>query len=104
MDRLTDAAISAALTELPGWSRVDDSIVARYACPGFPEAIAFVTRVGFFAEAMNHHPDLDIRWRWVRVLLTTHDAGGLTANDVALARQIDGAARAMGAVAERAVG
>jgi 4a-hydroxytetrahydrobiopterin dehydratase len=97
MERLTDAAVAAALTELPGWKRTGDAITARYACAGFPEAIALVTRIAFLAEAMNHHPDLDIRWRWVHVLLTTHDAGGLTANDVALARQITAAAGAAGA-------
>jgi 4a-hydroxytetrahydrobiopterin dehydratase len=99
MDRLTDAAVAAALHDLAGWTRVGDAIVARYACVGFPEAIALVTRIGFLAEAVNHHPDLDIRWRWVHVLLTTHDAGGLTANDVALAGQIAAAARSMGAEA-----
>ncbi|MCU0646376.1 MAG: 4a-hydroxytetrahydrobiopterin dehydratase [Gemmatimonadaceae bacterium] len=99
MERLTDAAVSAALTELSGWKRVGDAIVARYACAGFPEAIALVTRIGFLAEAVNHHPDLDIRWRWVHVLLTTHDAGGLTQNDVALAKQIAVAATGMGAEA-----
>jgi 4a-hydroxytetrahydrobiopterin dehydratase len=97
MERLTDAAVSAALVDLAGWRRVGDAIVARYACAGFPEAIAFVTRIGFLAESVNHHPDLDIRWRWVHVLLTTHDAGGLTANDVALAGQIAAAAKTMGA-------
>jgi 4a-hydroxytetrahydrobiopterin dehydratase len=99
MERLSDAAVSAALDALPGWRRTGDAIVARYACAGFPEAIALVTRIGFLAEAVNHHPDLDIRWRWVHVLLTTHDAGGLTQNDVALAGQIAAAAKAMGAEA-----
>jgi 4a-hydroxytetrahydrobiopterin dehydratase len=96
MERLSDAAVAAALQELPGWTRDGDAIVTRYAAKGFPEAIAFVTRVGFLAEAINHHPDLDIRWRWVRVLLTTHDAGGLTAHDVRLAREIAESARQMG--------
>ncbi len=95
-ERLDDAAVAAALAELPGWTREGDAIVTRYAAKGFPEAIAFVTRVGFLAEAIDHHPDLDIRWRWVRVLLTTHDAGGLTAKDVRLAGEIAAAARQMG--------
>ena len=49
-------------------------------------------RIGFLAEAADHHPDLDVRWRKVRVALTTHDSGGLTANDVDLARQIEAVA------------
>ena len=51
-----------------------------------------MTRVGFFAEQANHHPDLDIRWRNVRVALSTHDAGGLTEKDLALAGEIEGVA------------
>lgn len=58
----------------------------------FPDAIAFVTRVGFAAEAADHHPDLDVRYRKVRVALTTHDEGGVTARDVELAGVLDGLA------------
>jgi 4a-hydroxytetrahydrobiopterin dehydratase len=92
MDRLPDDDIQAAVAALPGWDRVGDEIVKTYECASFPDAIAFVVRIGFLAEAANHHPDLDIRWRRVRVALTTHDAGGLTALDVDLARAIEGAA------------
>ncbi len=53
-------------------------------------AVAFVVRIGFFAEHADHHPDLDVRWKRVRVALTTHDAGGLTAKDIDLAREIQG--------------
>ncbi len=63
-----------------------------YECPSFADAIAFVVRIGFFAEAKDHHPDLDIRWRKVRVLFTTHDVGGLTDWDFELAAAIDGVA------------
>ena len=73
---------------LPGWERQGDEIVRTFECASFPDAVAFVVRVGFFAEAADHHPDLDIRWRKVRVALTTHDAGGLTQLDVDLAAQI----------------
>ena len=76
-----------------GWERDGDEIRRRFECASFPDAIAFVVRIGFFAEAANHHPDLDIRWRTVVVALTTHDAGGLTDKDLQLAEQIDGAAR-----------
>lgn len=92
MARLTDADVTAALAGLPGWERRGDEIEKTFELPTFPAAIAFVVAVGERAEAANHHPDLDIRWRRVRCALTTHDAGGLTDKDVALAREIDAAA------------
>ncbi len=87
--KLSDAEVAAALARLPGWSRVDDEIEKTFELASFPAAITFVVRVGFLAERANHHPDLDIRWRRVRVALTTHDAGGLTQNDVDLATAIE---------------
>jgi 4a-hydroxytetrahydrobiopterin dehydratase len=92
MARLSDADVTAALTGLPGWERHGDEIEKTFELPTFPAAIAFVVAVGERAEAANHHPDLDIRWRRVRCALTTHDEGGLTDKDVALARAIDAAA------------
>ena len=87
--RLTDADVESALAGLPGWERSGDEIVKVFERPSFADAIAFVVRVGFLAESTDHHPDLDVRWRRVRVALTTHDAGGLTALDVDLARRIE---------------
>jgi 4a-hydroxytetrahydrobiopterin dehydratase len=92
MARLSDDDIQAAVTALAGWDRAGDEIVKTYECASFADAISFVVRIGFLAEAANHHPDLDIRWRKVRVALTTHDAGGLTAHDFDLARAIEEAA------------
>jgi 4a-hydroxytetrahydrobiopterin dehydratase len=92
--RLDDDTAAARLAELPEWERHDDEIVRTYECPDFPAAIAFVVRIGFLAEAKDHHPDLDVRWRRVKVALTTHDAGGLTDSDFELAAQIDGVAPA----------
>ncbi len=89
---LSDADVANGLSSLPGWERDGDSIVKQYQCATFPDAIAFVVRIGFFAEHANHHPDLDIRWRNVRVALSTHDAGGITDKDFALAREIESAA------------
>jgi 4a-hydroxytetrahydrobiopterin dehydratase len=86
---LSDAEIGAALERSTGWTREGDEIVKTYECSSFPAAIAFVVRIGFLAEKANHHPDLDIRWRRVRVALTTHDAGGLTQHDFDLAGAID---------------
>jgi 4a-hydroxytetrahydrobiopterin dehydratase len=87
--RLPDDEVEHALATLDGWTRDGDEIRKSFERAGFPDAIAFVVRVGFFAEAADHHPDLDIRWRTVHVALTTHDAGGLTALDIDLARKID---------------
>jgi 4a-hydroxytetrahydrobiopterin dehydratase len=89
---LDDATIEARLAALDGWTRDGDEIRKEFTRAGFPEAIAFVVRVGFLAEAANHHPDIDIRWRTVHLTLSTHDAGGLTALDFELAGRIDEAA------------
>lgn len=86
---LADAAIAAALETLPGWSRRDHALVKTFAFAGFPDAIAFVTRTAFAAERLDHHPDLDIRYDKVHVVLSTHSAGGITDLDVQLAREMD---------------
>jgi len=89
MALLTEAQVAEALAGLPGWERVGDAFTKTFACASFPAAIAFVVEVGFLAEQANHHPDLDVRWRNVKVTLTTHDQGGLTELDAALAARID---------------
>ncbi len=90
--RLDDDAAAARLAELPGWERTGDEIVRTFDCGDFPSAVAFVVRVGFLAEAKDHHPDLDVRWKRVKVALTTHDLGGLSDWDFELAAEIDAAA------------
>jgi 4a-hydroxytetrahydrobiopterin dehydratase len=92
--RLDDATVAAKLADLPGWERTGDEIQRTFDCPDFPAAIAFVVRIGFLAEAKNHHPDLDVRWKRVKVALTTHDLGGLSDSDFELAAAIDGEAPA----------
>jgi 4a-hydroxytetrahydrobiopterin dehydratase len=89
---LSDDEISTGLGSLPGWDRAGDAIEKTFELPSFPDAIAFVTRVGFLAEAADHHPDLDVRWRKVTVALSTHDAGGITAKDLSLAGEIESVA------------
>jgi 4a-hydroxytetrahydrobiopterin dehydratase len=89
MPLLSEAEVESALAVLPGWSRSGDEIEKTFERASFADAIAFVVRIGFLAEAADHHPDLDIRWRRVRVALTTHDSGGLTANDTDLAMKIE---------------
>lgn len=92
MARLTDEQVAEALGGLPGWQRDGDLIVKTYELATFPAAIRFVVAIGERAEAANHHPDIDIRWRQVRLALTTHDEGGLSDLDVALATEIEGLA------------
>jgi 4a-hydroxytetrahydrobiopterin dehydratase len=87
--RLNDGEIAGALASLPEWAREGESIVKVFKRATFPDAITFVVRIGFLAERADHHPDLDIRWRTVRVVLSSHDAGGLTEKDVSLAREIE---------------
>ena len=89
MPQLSDAEIASALGALAGWSRSGDEIVKTFELASFADAIAFVVRVGFIAEAADHHPDVDVRWRRVRIALTTHDSGGLTANDIDVATSIE---------------
>jgi 4a-hydroxytetrahydrobiopterin dehydratase len=91
---LSDAELDETLATLPGWAREGDVIVKTYEMPTFPAAIALVDRIAERAEAANHHPDLDIRYRRVRVALSTHDEGGITEKDVALATEIEGLAEA----------
>ena len=90
MPPLADAEISAALVVLPRWMREGDEIVKTFDCGSFPDAIAFVVQIGFLAERADHHPDIDIRWKHVRIALTTHDAHGLTNRDLDLAAEIEG--------------
>ncbi len=88
-DLLDDAAISAALDDLPGWERDGDALVRTAKLPSFPAAIEVVDRVAEIAEERNHHPDIDIRWNTVTLVLSTHSEGGLTTKDLELAQQIN---------------
>ncbi len=87
--RLSDGEIDQALAGLSGWERDGDVIRKAFVRETFAAAVAFVVQVGFLAEAANHHPDIDVRWRTVHLALSTHDSGGLTRLDVDLAGRID---------------
>jgi 4a-hydroxytetrahydrobiopterin dehydratase len=89
--RLDPATVESALAAPggPAWALVDGTLVKTVECPSFPAALDFVMAVGALAEEADHHPDIDIRWRTVHLVLVTHDAGGLTELDLALARAID---------------
>jgi len=88
MARLDDATIASLLQEIPGWERQGDALVRTYVFKNFREAMAFVNRVAELAEEARHHPDITIRYNRVQLLLTTHEAGGITERDVALARKL----------------
>ena len=86
---LTQAEIAAALPALPGWTGERDALAKEFKFGSFKEAMSFMVRVGFEAEAMDHHPDWTNVYNRVAVRLNTHDAGGkVTAKDVALAKKI----------------
>lgn len=88
-DLLSNAEIDDALTGLPEWTLDHRSITRTVELPTFPVAIEFVSRVAAAAEAADHHPDIDIRWRKLHFTLSTHSEGGLTQKDVRLAHEID---------------
>lgn len=94
--KLSAKKIKTHLAAVSGWKLKRDAITREFTLPSFPDAIAFVTRLAFAAEAADHHPDLDLRYKRVRVTWTTHDAGGLTEKDFAGAKQSDTIARAFG--------
>lgn len=89
MPKLNKQDTERALGELTGWSLEGDAIAKTYKHDSFAEAIVFVNAVAHLAELMNHHPDVDIRYSTIRVASTTHDQGGVTEKDVALARSIE---------------
>ncbi|OAN48168.1 4a-hydroxytetrahydrobiopterin dehydratase [Paramagnetospirillum marisnigri] len=91
---LTGPLRAAALAELPEWLECEgrDAITRSFRFKDFVEAFAFMTKVALAAERMNHHPEWANVWNRVDVTLTTHDAGGVTERDIALARIMEGAA------------
>jgi 4a-hydroxytetrahydrobiopterin dehydratase len=95
---LTEAEARERLGSLAGWTLDKSSIRRQFTFPGFPEAVAFVVRLGFAAEMADHHPDFFINYKRVTLTYTTHSAGGLTEKDFAGANEADAIGRAMGAV------
>lgn len=88
---LTSAEIDEALRALPDWKLERDALAKEFKFGSFREALSFMVRVGFEAEAMNHHPEWANVYNRVTIRLNTHDAGGkITLKDVNLARKIQG--------------
>jgi len=85
---LSPSEIQQALQDLPDWSLDGIAIVADYTFRDFPDALIFVNTIGQEAEQFNHHPDIDIRYNKVKMLLTSHDSGGITRRDIRMAKRI----------------
>jgi 4a-hydroxytetrahydrobiopterin dehydratase len=86
VDKLSPDEIDKALAELEGWSRQGETITKTFRFRDFIGSVNFVNALAEVAETMKHHPDIDIRYNKVTLVLTTHDSGGVTARDFELAR------------------
>lgn len=95
-EKLTDAQIAGMLASRPEWSETGGAIQRTFHFANFMEAMAFVDKVAAQAEADQHHPDILIRYTKVTLTLNTHDAGGITEKDFALAAKVDAMAPAGG--------
>jgi 4a-hydroxytetrahydrobiopterin dehydratase len=97
MARLLDSEeVARQLEGLPGWTGSTAEIRRSYTFPSFPTCISAVDEIAVLAEDMDHHPDLDIRWRTLHVVLSTHSEGGTTQLDIELAHQLHEAAARLG--------
>ena len=89
MAKLSDSAIRQAVAGLPGWEYTEEGLRKKFEFAGFPQAVRFVDRLVEPAERAQHHPNIAIVYRWVTLILTTHDEGGVTQKDIDLAREIE---------------
>lgn len=89
IQKLSDEEIQERLSKLPGWSIENGKLHRELKFGDFSEAFGFMARVALAAEAINHHPEWFNVWSTVRIDLTTHDAGGLSARDFDLASKIN---------------
>jgi len=92
-EELSEEGIKKLLQIRPGWTLADDalSVAASLKFANFVEAWGFMTEIAIAAETLDHHPEWSNVWNRVDIKLTTHDAGGLTEKDIALARAIEAA-------------
>jgi 4a-hydroxytetrahydrobiopterin dehydratase len=96
MAKIPHEAVRVRLQKLPGWTLAGDAITRQFTFPGFPDAVAFIVRLGFAAEAVDHHPDLVVNYKRVTVTYSTHSEGGLTDKDFAGAETATKIATGMG--------
>lgn len=88
--KLDAEEISTALAEIEDWKAENDILSKRFEFKNFAEALEFVNKVGEIAERHDHHPDICFGWGYAEINLTTHDRGGITAFDFAVAKEIEG--------------
>jgi 4a-hydroxytetrahydrobiopterin dehydratase len=81
--------LAAGLADLPHWSGDGTGVHRTVELPSFRDAVAAIVAIADVAEEMDHHPDIDLRWRTLHLSLVTHSAGGVTEFDLRLARRID---------------
>ena len=86
---LSREQIEGALAGLSGWRYADSAIQKQFQFADFRQSMAFVNRVADLAEAANHHPDITINYSKVLIVLSSHDAGGVTQRDLNAAREIE---------------
>ncbi len=89
MIRLSDEQIRTGLAELPGWSVVNSKLHKDFIFDDFVEAFGFMCKAAIYIEKMNHHPEWFNVYNKISVDLTTHDAGGITQNDITLAKTLN---------------
>jgi len=87
--RLSPDEIAAALHGVPLWHGDGEGLHRTVELPSFPEAVAAIVAIADVAEELDHHPDVDLRWRTLHLTLVSHSAGGVTDLDLQLARRID---------------
>jgi 4a-hydroxytetrahydrobiopterin dehydratase len=97
MTRISTEEARVRIQSLPGWTVAGDAITRQFTFAGFPEAVAFIVRLGFAAEAVDHHPDLLVNYKRVTVTYSTHSEGGLTIKDFDGANSATKIAMEMGA-------
>lgn len=95
--KLSEDAVATALAELPGWSVVEGKLHREYEFADFVHAFGFMATAAIVIEKENHHPEWFNVYHRVKVDLTTHDAGGITANDTGLAAKLEAIAQKLGA-------
>lgn len=87
--KLSEAEIAQGLGTLDGWSQEGDKIAKSFAFDNYLDGTGFASAVGYIAESMDHHPDIEIGWRKVKVSMNTHAVEGLSPYDFELARRIE---------------
>jgi len=87
--KLDEFALQEAVAKLLEWRLMDGELVRELTFPSFPQAIAFVNQAAELAEKADYHPDIDIRYNRVKLVLVTHDAAGITGNDIEMAKSLN---------------